>query len=194
MINDYPDTKSWTNAQKDQWLSEYSPLIWKSVQKYLYLFDRTPSIDLNDLYQIASMAVLTAFESYEPDRDVKFTTYAMVCMKRGIGMSARRERAMKRYSNVTSLDDENITDILQHDVLKDKNMSPEDQYVYQERLQNIYEYLEKEVGENAPILYTVLCNDITQCSAAQLINCSQSRLSQIVRKIRKEVAAKFQDN
>lgn len=193
MSDTHPLTQNWSNEQKNHWLMDNSTLIWASVRKYLHLFSHNSSIDLHDLYQIASMAVLPAFETYDPKRDVKFSTYATFCMNQSLKMATRHEYAIKRFSYTTSLDDENTRDFLQGDFLLGKNLSPEDQYVCQEQLQNIYDFVLKQAGKDAPIIFTVLCNEITQSNAADLIQCSQARISQKVKKIRRGLTAEFQE-
>lgn len=193
MGEEYPDTKRWTNLQKEHWIQDHSRLIWKNVMQFLDFFNKTPSIDLNDLYQIACMGILYAFDTYNPDRDTKFSTYAVLCIKSHLSMSVRREYALKRHSDVSSLDDENIQDLLQHKSLSHKICTPEDLYVNQEQLQSIYDFLEAAEGEDAHVMFTLLCNEITQSNAAHLINCSQSNISSKVKKIRRELTAKFQD-
>lgn len=185
------DTRLWNNQQKQQWLEDNSSLIWHCVRKFLDYFSKVPAIDLHDLYQIASIAVLSAFESFDVSKGAKFSTYASICMENRLKMSVRTELAMKRPSNISSLDDETVTDFLQSNSQGGTHFSPEDLYVCREKLRDIYDYIEKREGKNAEVIFTVLCNELSQCSAANLIHCSQSKISQSVKKFRKELTLEF---
>ncbi|MFI3252909.1 MAG: sigma-70 family RNA polymerase sigma factor [Eubacteriales bacterium] len=190
-LETHPETKNWTNTQKEQWFTENSSLIHYCVKKYWDYFVKTPSIDIHDLYQISSLAMLSAFDTYDPTKGTKFSTYATVCMENKLKMFVRSEFAEKRPSNIASLNDEDLEEVLQGNFLSGKNFSPEDLYVCRENLKNIYEYVQKRVGKNADVIFTVLCNEISQSSAADLIQCSQSKISQNVKKIRKELNTEF---
>ncbi len=188
MSNSHPETKSWTNQEKAQWFEDNSSLIWHCVKKFLGYFSEIPSIDPNDLYQIAAIAVLSAFDHYTPNNEVKFSTYATICMENALKMYVRSEFAEKRPKQITSMDDERTENLLQNEVV---HTSLEDHYVFQEMLENVYAYIEKKVGKDADVIFTVLCKEMSQSNAASLIHCSQASISQNVKKIRKELQSEF---
>ena len=70
----------------------------KMIYKIINGIDRSIGdyiIDENDLYQEASLALYEAAESFEPDREVKFSTYAYVHMKNNLLNYVKRYR--RRY-------------------------------------------------------------------------------------------------
>lgn len=193
MIDTHPDTKSWSNTEKAQWFQEYSPLIWKCVRKFLNYFDKNPSVDVQDLYQIAAIAVLSAFDHYTPEKDTKFSSYAVICIENALKMNVRAEFAAKRPNNIHSLDDQTLEHSLLYEYRTAHNDSPEAKYEVQEKLELIYAYIEKKMGKDADVIFTVLCNELSQSNAAHIIQCSQSKISQNVKKIRQELQSEFQE-
>lgn len=68
------DPKKLTQKQKDQLITEYSPLIKFIAQKIAV---RLPSnIELDDLISAGVIGLMDAIEKYDPSRDNKFKTYA----------------------------------------------------------------------------------------------------------------------
>ena len=70
----------------------------KMIYKIINGIDRSIGdyiIDENDLYQEASLALYEAAEPFEPDREVKFSTYAYVHMKNNLLNYVKRYR--RRY-------------------------------------------------------------------------------------------------
>lgn len=186
----HPETKTWTNQEKAQWFQENSSLIWNSVRKFLDFFRQNPSIEPNDLYQIAAIAMLSAFDHYEASNEAKFSTYGVICMENALKMYVRSEFAQKRPKQITSIDDERTENLLQNQLY---HTSLEDHYMFQEMLENVYDYIEQKVGKDANVIFTVLCNEMSQSNAADLIHCSQAKISQNVKKIRKELQSEFKE-
>lgn len=56
-------------------ISRYIPLI----NKYAFQFSKV--LDFDDLVQEGSLGLLDAISSFRPDKDVKFSTYAAVCVR-----------------------------------------------------------------------------------------------------------------
>ncbi|MFN9065764.1 MAG: sigma-70 family RNA polymerase sigma factor, partial [Bdellovibrionales bacterium] len=68
------DPRKLTSRQKDELISEYSPLIKFIAQKIAV---RLPSnIELDDLISAGVIGLMDAIEKYDPTRDNKFKTYA----------------------------------------------------------------------------------------------------------------------
>jgi RNA polymerase sigma factor for flagellar operon FliA len=68
------DPRKLTSRQKDELITEYSPLIKFIAQKIAV---RLPSnIELDDLISAGVIGLMDAIEKYDPTRDNKFKTYA----------------------------------------------------------------------------------------------------------------------
>lgn len=183
----YPNTKDWSNDQRQQWLMENSRLIWHCVRKFTGNFSTTPTIEANDLYQVASVAILGAFNNYNPEKCYRFHTYALICVENALKMLIRSEFAEKRMSNSNVLEmDETEMDQTQFSS-KNYHNNPEQIYEYHEKIDEIYHIIEKHVEDHADVIFNVMCKEITQKDATILTNLSQSTISKKIRKIRLEI-------
>ena len=86
--------KEGDNDAFEKLLSVHHNMIYKIINS----IDRSLGdyiIDENDLYQEASLALYEAAESFEPDREVKFSTYAYVHIKNNLLNYVKKYR--RRY-------------------------------------------------------------------------------------------------
>ena len=56
---------------------QYKPMLIKIANK----FKNNPyGIDIEDIMQIGSLGMIRAFETYQEDKEIKFSTYAYNCI------------------------------------------------------------------------------------------------------------------
>lgn len=70
-------------------ISRYIPLI----NKYAFQFSKV--LDFDDLVQEGSLGLLDAISSFKPDKDVKFSTYAAVCIRNKMLKAVEKVRSRK---------------------------------------------------------------------------------------------------
>ena len=75
---------------------KYNPIIEYYAKKYLPLVSNK-GIDYNDLYQEGLIGLNSAIEGYRDQKDIKFSTFAFICIKRRI-FSAIRIASRKKHS------------------------------------------------------------------------------------------------
>ena len=91
-------------ASRDWLISEYLPY----VKKIVYRFSRhlPPSIDVDDLINVGAIGLMQALESFDPEMDNKFITYAVFRIKGAI-LSELRSRdflSRKNRKKIRELD------------------------------------------------------------------------------------------
>ena len=82
---------------KDVMFNENSGLIWKAI-KDMHLYT-TKDMELDDYYQIGSMGLLRAIDTYDTDKGTQFSTYAVKCIKNEIGQYFQSQERNKRKMN-----------------------------------------------------------------------------------------------
>ena len=86
---------------KDVMFNENSGLIWKAI-KDMHLY-ATKDMELNDYYQIGSMGLLRAIDTYDANKGIQFSTYAVKCIKNEIGQYFQsQERDKRKMNSVTT--------------------------------------------------------------------------------------------
>lgn len=77
-------------AAKDELVLKYIPMVKHILRKY-----HPASSDLDDFFQEGAIGLLKAIEVYNPNYQVKFSTFAFICIKRRIlNAFKRRNRNM----------------------------------------------------------------------------------------------------
>lgn len=87
----------------DDLIRQYAPLVRRIAQRYSYMHEMDPSIDLDDLVQYGYMGLIEAAETYQDDKDASFFTWAFWCIRRSI-QSGVRPSAKKAHRDTISLD------------------------------------------------------------------------------------------
>ena len=113
---------------------KYNPIIEYYAKKYLPLVSNK-GIDYNDLYQEGLIGLNSAIEGYRDQKDIKFSTFAFICIKRRI-FSAIRIASRKKHSILNdsySIEDNiNSDNMTYYDVISDDEDNIEDKIINKE--------------------------------------------------------------
>ena len=85
---------------KDVMFNENRGLIWKAI-KDMHLY-ATKDMELDDYYQIGSMGLLRAIDTYDANKGTQFSTYAVKCIKNEIGQYFQSQERDKRKMNIVT--------------------------------------------------------------------------------------------
>lgn len=85
---------------KDVMFNENRGLIWKAI-KDMHLY-ATKDMELDDYYQIGSMGLLRAIDTYDANKGTQFSTYAVKCIKNEIGQYFQSQERDKRKMNTVT--------------------------------------------------------------------------------------------
>lgn len=136
---------------------KYEPVIEYYARKYLPLVEGK-GIDYNDLYQEGLIGLDAAIKGYKDQKDIKFSTFAFVCIKRKI-ITAVKRASRKKHSILNesySIDYHNADDdkngfdnvVYNNDGgIEDLLVSKENAQYFNKRLQEELTPFEKEVYE-----------------------------------------------
>ena len=176
------------------WVPVLEKFIWSMVNKYQNLLNvptNKTTLSLDDMYQIAWIAVSKAIPKYKPDKNFKFTTFIGRCIDNEFKMIARqrmktfidREDESKGYFRFAWLD-EPIKDMDGHNsnaLLRD---IIEDSYIFTEDiLMNTFkEWLtsyKKDRIKN--VLEDFILKGISQVDIGKSLGVTQSYVSRLVK-------------
>ena len=176
------------------WVPVLEKFIWSMVNKYQNLLNvptNKTTLSLDDMYQIAWIAVSKAIPKYKPDKNFKFTTFIGRCIDNEFKMIARqrmktfidREDESKGYFRFAWLD-EPIKDMDGHNsnaLLRD---IIEDSYIFTEDiLMNTFkEWLtsyKKDRIKN--VLEDFILRGISQVDIGKSLGVTQSYVSRLVK-------------
>lgn len=176
------------------WVPVLEKFIWSMVNKYQNLLNvptNKTTLSLDDMYQIAWIAVSKAIPKYKPDKNFKFTTFIGRCIDNEFKMIARqrmktfvdREDESKGYFRFAWLDepikdmDGHNSNVLLRDII-------EDSYIFTEDLlmKTFKEWLtsyKKDRIKN--ILEDFILRGISQVDIGKSLGVTQSYVSRLVK-------------
>lgn len=92
---------------KDVMFSENTGLVWQVI-KDMHLYE-TKDMELDDYYQIGSMGLLKAIDTFDETKGNKFSTYAVRCIKNEIGhYFQEQDRDKRKMNSITSSYNEKV--------------------------------------------------------------------------------------
>lgn len=183
-----PNTKEWTQEQRDAFYEKSKPQIRSLVSGYTNITD--PAIDMADLFQVASMAFFQAYDTYDPGRGTKFSTYAYRCMQNEVNQQFRRSNAGKRKRplNVVPFDTVQQRDGTEQ-MGGDNMVVPESEFAHpglpieellyqQEIVEYVHKLLHELFTEEDRKVFLALAQGLrTQKELATELGCSQAKIS-----------------
>ena len=145
-------------------------LVTFTIKKYFP--GEQPLGDFGDVFQIGSIGLCKAAQTYDPNKGFTFATYAVRCIRSEILLALRETRAQVRATDKEKLsldelygEDESYTIL---DILPDPTADTEGQLEARERLKDAMRYFEGQ-----PILFAVATRQMTQHEAADLLGVTQ---------------------
>lgn len=188
MEKEKPNTKEWPQDLRDAFFEKSKPQIRSLVSGYKNIPD--PAIELDDLFQVASIAFYQAYDSYIPARGAKFMTYAYRCMQNEMNQQFRKTNASKRRPpfNVIPYDTVQQRDgteqmggdnmVISETELANPSL-PTDELLYRkEMVEYVHKLLTKLFDEGDRKIFLALSQKLkTQKELAAELGCSQAKIS-----------------
>ena len=135
---------------------KYDPVISYYANKYSKLVEGK-GIDYNDLYQEGLIGLINAVDGFKNRKDIKFSTFAFLCIKRSIITAVRNANRMKHkvlnesYSldYESKLSEQSFDNVVASTTgsLEDLLVSKENNEIFNKKLSSELSSFEKEVYE-----------------------------------------------
>ena len=189
MLHRYYNDESLSEYEKDELLND---LAAKNIKTVYYVVNKLRSfqgmVSLDEMASAGMLGYAKAIKSYDPTREVKFSTFAINCIKNEIKFCLRKER--KHYDrnismNYTKHQDKNGNDLTIEDTLPDNSRTPEEELAHKELRKTILKKLNMLMPmEKYVAIYRRGLDrgiKLTQKDIAQYVNMSQANISKIER-------------
>jgi len=189
MFDRYYNDTTLTEFEREDLLNEIAK---KNIKTIYYIVNKNRNfqgmVSMDELTNAGFVGYAKAIKKYDPSRDVKFSTFAINCIKNEISFCLRTER--KHYernisTNYVKHQDKNGNDLKIEDTLKDESMTPEEQVRHQALRKLILENLDLlSPVEKYVVVYRFGLDRsivLTQKQIASLVDMSQANISKIER-------------
>lgn len=157
-------------------ISRYSRLIFIKSE----IFSRSGT-DSDDLYQEGLLSLLKAIEAFDPDKGVKFSTFAEVCIVNRMRTLSREN--IKNLSVSGSIEDEDQAD------LPSVEETPESIYFYKEFFSQLWENICSELSPAELRTLTLCVGGLSYKEAAEKMNTTEKAVDNAMQRARRKIRA-----
>ncbi|MEG2620495.1 MAG: sigma-70 family RNA polymerase sigma factor [Bacilli bacterium] len=169
---------------------KYSPIIDLKVKKYLSLV-LNKGYEYGDLYQEGLLGLNSAVRDFKEQKDIKFSTFATLCIERKI-CSAVRKATRKKHSVLNesfSLDyktDDDSKSLIDN-IMLESGESVEDLIISREQEALLKELLNKELTDYENTVYELRMNNFTYTEIAQTLGKSYKSIESALFRIKVKI-------
>lgn len=166
---------------------KYKPVISFYANKYSKLIEGK-GIDYNDLYQEGLIGLITAINNYKEQKDIKFSSFAFMCIKRKI-FTAIKIANRKKYSilnescSLDSTSDEENTNGLGN-ILTNNEGGIEDLLVSKENAEYFRKRLNEDLTDFEKTVYELRINNFSYDEIAQSLDKTNKSIERTLVRIR----------
>lgn len=135
-----------------------------------------------DLFATGLVGVIKSVNTFNPQKEIQFSSYASAVIRNEIIMSLRKKRSLDYCSIDEPLVSENGDNLYFYDVIEDKKCM-EDEVVAKTHIENVFRTLKERDRK----VIELLISGKEQQEVAQMFGITQSMVSKIVSKVKTEV-------
>ncbi|MBR6967166.1 MAG: sigma-70 family RNA polymerase sigma factor [Ruminococcus sp.] len=161
-------------------ISRYSKLIFIKSETYA-----NPETDSDDLYQEGLISLLKAIDAFDPQKGVKFSTFAEVCIVNRMRTLSRR--SVRNLSLAESLDEESAEDILSVEE------TPESIYFYKEYFSELWKNICSVLSLTELNVLTLCVQGLSYKSAAEKLGITEKAVDNAMQRARRKIRAVMHD-
>ena len=165
---------------------KYKPVISFYANKYSSYVEGK-GLDYNDLYQEGLIGLLNAIDGFKEQKDIKFSTFAFLCIKRKI-LTAVKNANRKKHSILNesySLDYKLDDDLASFDNLLSANEGGiEDILVTRENNEYFNKRINESLSDFERMVYDLRINNFTYDEIAQTLGKTQKSIERTLDRIR----------
>uniref|UniRef100_UPI002620432E sigma-70 family RNA polymerase sigma factor n=1 Tax=Terrisporobacter sp. TaxID=1965305 RepID=UPI002620432E len=167
---------------------QYEPMLIKIANRFK---NNSYGIDIEDIYQIGSLGMIRAFETYKEDKGVKFSNYVYSNIEWSIKKEFSNLKRIKQQYIFTSLDHEIDEETNMYDIIPNSSVNVEYEVLegmtLQEYIQEFRSILEPIKAE---IFIDRYVNELQIKYIADKYNKKESAINNIFRQSRMELIRK----
>ena len=177
---------------ENQIVTENMGLVYNQLHKCNVPYD-------DDAFSYGMEGLLNAARTYEENRDVKFSTYASVCIYNNIQKLLRQRAAKKRHAILVSYEDVTddgfcLAEVLPSGIDMERDIIKEE---YNELLRSVFDAnFNKLTGSSKRVIEAWRDSEFsaTQCEIADITGVSQSYVSRIIKVFQNKIKVEMEDS
>lgn len=154
---------------------------------YFTINSNFETLNVEDYFDVGMIGLIKAIDTYNPERNAEFITYAIRCVKNEILMSLRRFNKTKNEVALEETICERNGDILNYiDIIREpKNLVDEivDNLSYNQIMNDLFSILNDKEKEMVKLFFGFYDKEYSQSEVAKILGCSQSCVSRNVSRI-----------
>lgn len=167
---------------------QYEPMLIKIANK----FKNNPyGIDIEDIYQIGSLGMIRAFDTYKEEKGMSFNTYIYSCINWAIKKEFQNLKRIHAQYDITSLDYEIDEDTNMYDIIPNSSVNVENEVIEDMTLQEyIQEFKNILSPTKANIFIDRYVNELQIKAIAVKYDKKDSTINSMLRQSKSEVMRK----
>ena len=183
--------KEENEAAKNLFYEKYTPVVEAKAKKYFTQI-QNKGYEMNDLIQEGMIGLANAINDYVPEKDVKFITFANLCIDRQI-ISFIRDVSRNKHqvlNSSVSLDAENrVSGRSLLDIINDNNVEidPEKSFVLYEEQEELKDKVKEYLTENERQVFDLRFEGFTYQEIAMLLNISTKSVDGTISRIKQKI-------
>lgn len=156
----------------------------------------TNKTDFNDFFSVGTIGLMKAVNTFNPEKEIKFATYAVRCIENEILMYMR---ASKKHNNVTSLDEIIHTDydgneLTYQDVIKDEKSSDfQETFLNHDLASDLLDIALNRLTYKEQVVFLYKLAGEKQRIIGKLMRLSQSYISRLEKSTHKKIKRFFKE-
>lgn len=146
--------------------------------------------DIDDLLQEGYIGLIKAIKSYDETREVSFSTFANLCIKRQIITAIKSSTSNKNQKlNASIIGDKevNLEDLAQYVKPSTKFFSPEDILLGKELIELLNNHLSENLTKLETKVFFYICKQYKYNEIAKIMNEPSKKIDNAIQRIRKKV-------
>ena len=156
--------------------ARYSDLVFIKSE----IFADSPS-DRDDLRQEGLMSLLKAMEAFDPERGVKFSTFAEVCIVNRMRSFSAKTRKASAFPD--SVEYSEMADLISDDI------TPESICLYKEFFTELWKNIESALSATEFRVLTLCVNGMSYKAAAEKLGISEKSVDNAMQRARRKIKA-----
>lgn len=168
---------------------KYEPVISYNAKKYSYYVEGK-GLDYNDLYQEGLIGLITAIDNYKEQKNIKFSTFAFLCIQRKIlsavrNASRQKHSALNDYYSIDYVEDDTKSGL--DNVLSNGEGGLEDLLVSKEDTIYFNKLLSERLTDFEKMVYELRINSFSYNEISAILDRTEKSIERALSRIRKKI-------
>ena len=168
---------------------KYKPMVEMMAKKY-YSQVNSSGYELNDLIQEGMMGLSQAVKDYKNEKNIKFVTFANVCVKRQILSFIRDINRQKHQilNNSLSIEQENESGRSLLNILNDDSiLNPEESFILDEEQNMLKDKIKENLTDREKDVFDLRFDGFSYQEIALLLNISVKSVGGAITRIKQKI-------